>query len=199
MKKITTDDAVRALKKLGVSSTAKTVASLLCAGESGAVSSRSVATALRGAVDDGRVKSTWRKGGQVARYRFVRLTAKPVPELPTEFQNIPEKYRAALLAVLYGHQGGSSLIGQPIRKMLGIGEFDCLTLEHARIGRETLHMIEVAIEPMPRGSAMHDTIAGTVSRLKRYSKQGDNKNNLLGQTMEEAAAFIQRALAAGVR
>lgn len=36
---------------------------------------------------------------------------------------------AALLWTLYHHQGGSSPIGQPIRKLLGIGQHDRLTDE----------------------------------------------------------------------
>ena len=35
----------------------------------------------------------------------------------------------ALLWTLYHHQGGSSHIGQPIRKLLGIGQHDRLTDE----------------------------------------------------------------------
>jgi hypothetical protein len=37
--------------------------------------------------------------------------------------------RGLLLWALYHHQGGSSAVGQPIRKALGIGEFDHLTTE----------------------------------------------------------------------
>ena len=37
---------------------------------------------------------------------------------------------------------------------------------------------------------------GTLERLRRYSKEGDNKRNLLGQTMEEAANIIDRLLSA---
>lgn len=36
---------------------------------------------------------------------------------------------AALLWTLYHHQGGSSPIGQPIRRLLGIGQHDPLTAE----------------------------------------------------------------------
>jgi hypothetical protein len=36
-------------------------------------------------------------------------------------------YRGLLLWALYHHQGGSSHVGQPIRKALGIGEYDRLT------------------------------------------------------------------------
>lgn len=36
---------------------------------------------------------------------------------------------SALLWTLYHHQGGSSHIGQPIRKLLGIGQHDRLTNE----------------------------------------------------------------------
>jgi hypothetical protein len=37
--------------------------------------------------------------------------------------------RAMLLNVLWHHQGGSSPVGQPLRKLLGIGQFDRLTSE----------------------------------------------------------------------
>lgn len=66
MKKITADDAVRALKKHGLATTAKTIAKLL------ETDSRAVATALRLPVDDGRVTRRFKKG--IALYRFKRLT-----------------------------------------------------------------------------------------------------------------------------
>jgi hypothetical protein len=37
--------------------------------------------------------------------------------------------RAMLLNVLWHHQGGSSPVGQPLRKLLGIGQHDYLTDE----------------------------------------------------------------------
>lgn len=40
-----------------------------------------------------------------------------------------QQMEAALLWTLYHHQGGSSHIGQPIRKLLGIGQHDRLTDE----------------------------------------------------------------------
>lgn len=40
-----------------------------------------------------------------------------------------ESYRGLLLWTLYHHQGGSSDIGQKIRKVLGIGQFDHMTPE----------------------------------------------------------------------
>jgi len=39
------------------------------------------------------------------------------------------KERDALFWVLWHHQGGSSPVGQPIRRALGIGQFDHLTAE----------------------------------------------------------------------
>jgi len=52
----------------------------------------------------------------------------------------------------------------------------------------------------PAGPTTHyhsaDGIHGTLSRLRRYAQQGDNKSSLQGQTMEEAAAFIEWALTA---
>lgn len=199
-KKVTTADVVLALKAMRVSSTAASIAAHIAGNQPDTVTSRAIATALRQATEDGRVSITYRKGRGY--YRFKRLSPKvepaPVPAARTDVL-LAEKERAALLAVLYGRQGASSEIGQPIRKILGIGEFDYLTPDQARTARDAMAGVEAFIEPTPRGSSLHDSIGGTVWRLKRYAKQGDNVNNLLGQTMEEAAAFIQRAIAAGVR
>lgn len=74
--KLTTADAVRALQKLRLSSSAAIVAAHL------GTTSRAVATALRSAVADGRVRRRFTKG--IAWYRFVRLTAKPLPTTPTK-------------------------------------------------------------------------------------------------------------------
>ncbi|MHB0978437.1 MAG: hypothetical protein ACYC1K_03510 [Minisyncoccota bacterium] len=43
----------------------------------------------------------------------------------SELRNV----RGLLLWALYHHQGGSSVVGQPIRKVLGIGEYDHMTHE----------------------------------------------------------------------
>lgn len=40
-----------------------------------------------------------------------------------------ERARALLLLALYHHQGGSSVVGQSIRRFLGIGQHDHLTPE----------------------------------------------------------------------
>ena len=69
--KITAADSVSALKKIGLSATAKYIAEQL------ATDSRAVATSLRGPVDDGRVSITYRFGGGIALYRFKRMKAKP--------------------------------------------------------------------------------------------------------------------------
>lgn len=200
MTKITTTDVLQALKMIGRSSTAEFIATYMAHERGfGDVTSRAVATAMRMPVADGRATITYRKGR--GWYRFVRMAPKPEPK-PAELRQPPElapKVRAALLAVLWHHQGGSSPIGQPIRELLCIGKFEHLTPEQVRTAKDATAGIEAFIEPTPRGSSLHDSIGGTVARLKRYSRQGDNANNLLGQTMEEAAAFIQRAIAAGVR
>jgi hypothetical protein len=43
--------------------------------------------------------------------------------------------RAMLLNVLWHHQGGSSPVGQPLRKLLGIGQFNYLTEEQVSEAR----------------------------------------------------------------
>ena len=65
--KITCEDAVLALKKHGLSTTAKCLAQFLPGADS-----RAVATALRNATRDGRVSIRYSKG--IATYRFKRLT-----------------------------------------------------------------------------------------------------------------------------
>lgn len=46
-----------------------------------------------------------------------------------------EKAEGAVLWVLWGHQGGSSQVGQPLRKFLGIGAYDRLTDEQLASAR----------------------------------------------------------------
>jgi hypothetical protein len=43
-----------------------------------------------------------------------------------------DQMRGLLLWALYHHQGGSSTIGQPIRKALGLGSHDRLTHEEIK-------------------------------------------------------------------
>lgn len=71
-RKITCEDAVRVLKEFRTNQTARTVADAL------KTDSRNVATALRAAVNDGRVKMSFPKSLGVAVYRFVRLTPRKV-------------------------------------------------------------------------------------------------------------------------
>jgi hypothetical protein len=67
---LTCEEAVRALKRVRLSTTAKSLAARQ------ATSSRAVATALRAATEDGRVSVTYKRG--LAYYRFVRLKSKPM-------------------------------------------------------------------------------------------------------------------------
>lgn len=69
MKRITTEDAVRAIKARRTAHPASAIASDL------GVTSRAVATALRAAVKDGRVSCRFKSG--TALYRFIRLAKQP--------------------------------------------------------------------------------------------------------------------------
>ena len=44
-----------------------------------------------------------------------------------EHHPVRNQMESALLWTLYHHQGGSSTVGQPIRKLLGIGQHDRMT------------------------------------------------------------------------
>ena len=64
----------------------------------------------------------------------------------SELRNI----RGLLLWSLYHHQGGSSTVGQPIRKYLGIGEHDAMTREQiteAQIAGGVLETPNAAVKP----------------------------------------------------
>ena len=74
MNKITTEDAVIALKARKTAHPAKSIAEDLGS------TSRGVATALRHAVADGRVSWRFKKG--IALYRFVRLKPTSAKETP---------------------------------------------------------------------------------------------------------------------
>lgn len=75
---ITGELCVLALKGLGHSSRAKTVAGYITSVLGVPTDSRAVATALRVPVSDGRVSCSYRRNTGVASYRFVRLKAKAV-------------------------------------------------------------------------------------------------------------------------
>lgn len=53
-----------------------------------------------------------------------------------------KEMRGLLLFALWHHQGGSSEVGQPIRKFLGIGEYDHLTQEQIAEAKEAVRKLE---------------------------------------------------------
>lgn len=58
-----------------------------------------------------------------------QMTHAEAMEKMAELAEEKERMRGLLLWALYHHQGGSSPIGQPIRKFLGIGEHENMTQE----------------------------------------------------------------------
>ena len=66
------------------------------------------------------------------------------------------KMRGLLLWALYHHQGGHSTIGQPIRKVLGIGMDDALTdkqIEEAQIAAGVLVPHNAVVSSGQRGDS----------------------------------------------
>src|SRR5574337_2107222 len=72
-------------------------------------------------------------GGMSAVDRCVRAPA------PTAVQEIT-RLRGLMLWTLYHHQGASSEIGQPIRRALGIGQYDRMTAEQIATGKTAAGM-----------------------------------------------------------
>lgn len=66
-----------------------------------------------------------------------------------EHHPIRQQMENALLWTLYHHQGGSSHIGQPIRKLLGIGQHDRLTDEQIVAAKEFGEGKSCATTPLP--------------------------------------------------
>lgn len=66
--------------------------------------------------------------------------ANEVVDPEASFLDTHPKHKQAkdlLLLSLYHHQGGSSPVGQPIRKLLGIGEYSHLTAEQIAAAKAT--------------------------------------------------------------
>lgn len=74
-------------------------------------------------ITDGDLRELWQ-----AAFRYARQ--QPSPEV--------QELKALLLLALYHHQGGSSEIGQPIRRALGMGQHDHLTDEQIAEARRAL-------------------------------------------------------------
>ena len=67
--------------------------------------------------------------------RLRRYAGNLCVSTPAEMEaaDLIEVMEAALLWTLYHHQGGSSHIGQPIRKLLGLGQHDHLSKKQIEI------------------------------------------------------------------
>jgi len=59
---------------------------------------------------------------------------------------VSEKLIGLLLWALYHHQGGSSPVGQPVRRALGIGQHDHMTAEQIRAGSDAVAKV---MTPLP--------------------------------------------------
>ena len=60
--------------------------------------------------------------------------------------------RAMLLNVLWHHQGGSSPVGQPLRKLLGIGQHDHLTGEQCAEAKWIDKLLADGVRASPAGT-----------------------------------------------
>jgi len=88
------------------------------------------------------------KAWQAARSQPTPPAVVEPPELSPDFTDTA---RAALLWVLWHHQGGSSPVGQPIRFALGMGQHDRLNEHHLAEAKrwERLHPVNPSV--FPRG------------------------------------------------
>jgi hypothetical protein len=97
-------------------------------------------------------------------------------------ENLKPEVRAALLFALWHHQGASSPVGQPIRAMLGIGEFDHLDQEQLTTARGLmpLTLVRMAVtgfytaldQRQHGGDAMHKAFREVEAALGMQWAQG---------------------------
>ena len=82
---------------------------------------------------------------------------------------IDESVRAALLYVLWHHQGGSSDVGQPIRLMLGLGQHERMSERQVAEARLVQSALAAQAKPStPAGFDVH-LDAAAVETLNVYS------------------------------
>ncbi len=91
---------------------------------------------------------------------WTRPTPPAVVEPPELSPDFTDTARAALLWVLWHHQGGSSPVGQPIRFALGMGQHDSLNEHQLSEAKrwERLHPANPAVFPRGPDPLSDDTI-----------------------------------------
>lgn len=129
--------------------------------------------------------------------RRTQPTPPAVVEPPELSPDFTDTARAALLWVLWHHQGGSSPVGQPIRFALGMGQHDRLN-EHqlAEAKRwERLHPVNPAV--FPRGA-----VPLTDEQIEKLRRETFSTENPFcpcdSKTMRKAVWAAERAHGIGI-
>lgn len=76
----------------------------------------------------------------------MELCATGQEQLAQWTQDEVQQMHGLLLWALYHHQGGSSPVGQPIRRALGIGQHEHMTAEQIRAGSDAVAKV---MTPLP--------------------------------------------------
>lgn len=129
----------------------------------------------------------------------------PCQEHPPSGASVSERARA-LLAASYRESGDKAQALDVERRIPYVHHAialraveQALTQQHAlsspRQEGDSTAASTQGIDPFA-GITYHDEKGpqGTLDRLRRYAKEGDNRRNLLGQTMNEAAHILSRLL-----
>ena len=140
-------------------------------------------------------RDAWlRKGWKVEPLYVAPPAVVEPPELSPDFTDTA---RAALLWVLWHHQGGSSPVGQPIRFALGMGQHDRLN-EHqlAEAKRwERLHPVNPAVFP-------HGAVPLTDEQIEKLRRETFSTENPFcpcdSKTMRKAVWAAERAHGIGI-
>lgn len=136
--------------------------------------------------------SSYRNGAIDAWNTRAQPTPPAVVEPPELSPDFTDTARAALLWVLWHHQGGSSPVGQPIRFALGMGQHDRLN-EHqlAEAKRwERLHPVNPAVFP-------HGAVPLTDEQIEKLRRETFSTENPFcpcdSKTMRKAVWAAERA------
>lgn len=142
--------------------------------------------------------SSYRNGAIDAWNTRTQPTPPAVVEPPELSPDFTDTARAALLWVLWHHQGGSSPVGQPIRFALGMGQHDRLN-EHqlAEAKRwERLHPVNPAV-------FRHGAVPLTDEQIEKLRRETFSTENPFcpcdSKTMRKAVWAAERAHGIGIK
>lgn len=116
-------------------------------------------------------------------------------ESRSEVDGMSRNSRAMLLNVLWHHQGGSSPIGQPLRKLFGLGQHDRMTDDQIEEAKRIAAIFSKFSDFADWSNRHTDTLDGWVNELLTLSESSKDIPSFARQAMRTIAVGIRGAAA----